>query len=198
MTDINLRGSTTDQSPNSAHLRSSTSERSPLCTSSSYAAVNSARESMVYRGSAASYRETCRRAWKGRQNKLTRGTPTKITLFSAASRIRAALRTASVTLDRDFGSSGSFRVAKRYRCPSVVGRLTVRSVHVYSKSRAQIWSSLKIDSILDKHRMGKIDKGSCKIQARVRVRENLFTVRTSHPVSAFLCFASVSVRLSTA
>ena len=63
-------------------------------------------------------------------HRLTRGTPTKMTLFNAASRIMAALFTASVKLLRVSGRLGSVLVMNRYRCPTDAGLLVVRSVHV--------------------------------------------------------------------
>lgn len=61
---------------------------------------------------------------------LTRGTPTKMTLFSAASRIIAALSTASLKFRRVSTELGSLLVMNLYRWPTADGRLTVRRVHV--------------------------------------------------------------------
>ena len=65
--------------------------------------------------------------------RLTRGTPTKMQLFSADSRISAALSRASDRARREEALSGSSRVAKRYKCPIVGGAFAVRSVHVYGR-----------------------------------------------------------------
>lgn len=53
-----------------------------------------------------------------------------MTLFSAASRMRAALYTTSVRLFRDSSEFGSLLVANRYKWPTEDGLLVVRSVHV--------------------------------------------------------------------
>ena len=60
----------------------------------------------------------------------TRGTPTKMVLLSAASRMRAALRTASAVLSREPWTLGSERVANRYKCPIDVGTFAVNNVQV--------------------------------------------------------------------
>jgi len=63
-------------------------------------------------------------------NPRTRGTPTKMALFSAASLITAAVSTASVALLLESTLFGSTLVAKWYRWPTLDGRFNVRSVHV--------------------------------------------------------------------
>ena len=51
-------------------------------------------------------------------------------LLSAASRMRAALRTASAVLSREPWTLGSERVANRYKCPIDVGTFVVNNVQV--------------------------------------------------------------------
>jgi hypothetical protein len=67
------------------------------------------------------------------KNKLTRGTPTKITLFRADSRMRAAVVTASEILC-GVAPGGSEPVTKRYKCPTDDGRFVVSRVHVCAKA----------------------------------------------------------------
>ena len=73
-----------------------------------------------------------RRLYQGR---LTRGTPMKMTLFNADSRISAALFTAAgISISVSFCVPLSSRVdlvTKRYKCPTAEGRLTVSKVQVY-------------------------------------------------------------------
>ena len=52
-------------------------------------------------------------------------------LFSADSRIFAAMSTLVAVLRRVFESSASVRVAKRYRSPTAAGVFAVKSVQVY-------------------------------------------------------------------
>lgn len=60
----------------------------------------------------------------------TLGTPTKMLLFNADSRISAAFWTASARLRRVAASSASFLVTNLYRWPTEDGAFTVRSVQV--------------------------------------------------------------------
>ena len=65
---------------------------------------------------------------------LTRGTPTKMTLFNADSRINAALFTAAGMLSSVFCVPLFSRVSlvtNRYKCPTAEGRLAVSNVQVY-------------------------------------------------------------------
>ena len=68
------------------------------------------------------------------RGRLTRGTPMKITLFNADSRIRAALFTAAwISTWVSFCVPLSSRVdlvTKRYKCPTAEGRLAVSKVQV--------------------------------------------------------------------
>ena len=66
---------------------------------------------------------------------LTRGTPMKMTLFNADSRISAALFTAAgISTSVSFCvplSSKVDLVTKRYKCPTAEGRLAVSKMQVY-------------------------------------------------------------------
>lgn len=66
---------------------------------------------------------------------LTRGTPMKMTLFNADSRISAALFTAAgISTSVSFCVPLSSRVdlvTKRYKCPTAEGRLAVSKMQVY-------------------------------------------------------------------
>lgn len=64
------------------------------------------------------------------RQRLTRGTPTKIVLFNADSRIIAALFTAFGTSKEARLPSFSKVVTKRYKCPRADGLLAVNRVHV--------------------------------------------------------------------
>lgn len=99
---------------------------------------------------------------------LTLGTPTKMALFRADSRMRAALATASFTLRRVSALAGSDLVINLYRCPTEDGRLAVSKVHI-----CQVAMRSR--------------------QERLGPRDLSRTVRTSHPVSAFLLCASARV-----
>lgn len=99
----------------------------------------------------------------------TLGTPTKMTLLSAASRIMAALSTASAKLRRVSAELGSALVMNLYRWPMAAGWFTVRRVHVCH--------------------LGCLGVGDWR-EGRV------LTERTSQPFSAFRSLASFSVRVN--
>lgn len=104
------------------HLRESV--RKPALTSISSAQLRLARAPIVYKNKISEKDE--KDSWMLR----TRGTPTKMVLLSAASRMKAALRTASAMLSREPWTLGSERVANRYKCPIDVGTFAVNNVQV--------------------------------------------------------------------
>ena len=106
----------------------------------------------------------------------------KMVLFSADSRINAAVCSASGRPWRVDASSGSPRVVKWYRRPTVGGAFAVRSVHVCA-------------CVATEDNMGT---GACQLWPFLRAPSVALTASVSHPFSAFFACASWKVLCNTA